>query len=124
MAEALDKFGAFVVTKLRDRAIDHADALLSARWKAPGLQALQADLQRLTPEQRAVVRRCVVVAIDSGLHDFLFAIQEEHDANGEIAVLVDGRPVAADSDGLHGEPYSDWGWFARFSKHGPDPDPA
>ena len=124
MAEALDKFGAFVVAKLRDAAIDHADALLAARWKAPGLQGLQADLGRLTPEQRAVVRRCVVEAIDAGLHDFLFALQEEHDAGGEMTVLVGGHPVAADSDGLHGEPYSEWGWFARFSKHGPHPDPA
>jgi hypothetical protein len=124
MGEVLDKFGAFVVAKLRDAAIDHADALLDARWKAPGLQGLQADLQRLSPDQRAVVRRCVIEAVDSGLHDFLFALQEEHDAGGEIAVVVDGRPVAAHSDGLHGEPCTDEGWFARFSKHGPHPDPA
>lgn len=124
MGQALDKFGEFVVAKLRDAVIDHADALLVARWKAPALQALQADLRRLTAAQRAVVRRCVVEAVDSGLHDFLFALQEEHDAGGGVSVVVDGRPVAAESDGLQGEPYTDWGWFARFSKHGPHPDPA
>ena len=124
MAEALDRFGAFVVSKLRDAAIDYADALLADRWKAPALQALQADLQRLSPDQRAVVRRFVVEAVDAGLHDFLFALQEEHDAGGEIAVLVRGQPIAADSDGLHGEPYIEGGWFARFSKHGPHPDTA
>ncbi len=31
---ALDKLGEFVVTKLRDAAIDHADALLAGRWEA------------------------------------------------------------------------------------------
>ena len=124
MAKALDKFGEFVVAKLRDRAIDHADGLFAGRWKAPGLRALQADLRRLTAEQRAIVRRCVIAAVDSGLHDFLFALQQEHDAGGGVAVVVDGKPVAAESDGLHGEPYSDEGWFARFSKHGPHPDPA
>jgi hypothetical protein len=124
MAMALNKFGKFVVTKLRDAAIDHADGLLTAHWKAPCLQALQADLRRLTAEQRAIVRRCVVDAVDNGLHDFLFALQVEYEAGGEITVLVDGRPVAAESDGLHGEPYSDEGWFARFSKHGSHPEPA
>jgi hypothetical protein len=124
VGKALDTFGEFLVAKFRDAAIDHSDGLLASHWKAPGLQSLQADLRRLTDEQRAVVRRCVIAAVDSGLHDFLFALQEEHDAGGRIAVLVDGRPVAAESDGLHGEPYSAEGWFARFSKHGPHPDPA
>jgi hypothetical protein len=124
MAEALDKFGAFVVAKLRDSAIDHADALLASHWKSPGLQPLQTDLQRLSSDQRAIVRRCVIEAVDAGLHNFLFALQEEHDSGAEIAVVVDGHPVAAQSDGLHGQPYTAEGWFARFSKHGPPPDPA
>jgi hypothetical protein len=124
VAKALDKLGEFMVAKLRDAAIGHADALLAAHGKAPGLQALQADLRRLTDAQRAIVRRFVIESVDSGLHDFLFALQEEHDAGGEIAVTVDGQPVAAESGGLHGEPFSDEGWFARFSKFGPHPDPA
>jgi len=124
MAKALDKFGEFVVANLRDAAIDHADSLLVGHWKAPGLQALQAELRRLTDEQRALVRRCVIDAVDSSLHDFLFALQEEHDTEAGIAVFVDSGPVAAESDGLHAEPFGDEGWFARFSKHGPHPDPA
>ncbi len=119
-----DRFGAFLVAKLRDSAIDHTDALLSARWKAPGLQSLQTDPRRLTPEQRAVVRRCVIAAVDGGLHDFLFALGEQHDAGGTIAIVVGGHDIPAQSDGLHGEPYGDDGWFARFSKHGPHPEPA
>lgn len=119
-----DKFGAFLVAKLRDSTIDHADALLAAHWKAPGLQALQGDLLRFTPEQRAVVRRCMVDAIDAGIHDFLFALAEEYDNGASIAVIVNGQNVAAQSDGLHGEPYTDEGWYARFSKHGAAPDQA
>ena len=34
VGKALDKFGEFVVTKLYDALIDHADALLTAHWKA------------------------------------------------------------------------------------------
>ena len=92
MTDALDQFGAFVVAKLRDAAIDHADSLLAAHGKAPGLQALQNDLGRLTHEQRTVVRRCVVQAIDAGLHDFLFAQQHQQDAAGEVAVVVRQPP--------------------------------
>jgi len=124
MAEALDKFGEFVAANLRDTVIDRADTLIAGHWKTPGSQALQNDLRRLTEEQRAVVRRCVVAAVDSGLHDFLFALQEQHDSGGDIAVVVDSQPVAEVSDGLQGEPYGDRGWWVRFSKHGPHPDPA
>jgi hypothetical protein len=124
MGKALDKFGEFVVTKLRDAIIDQADALLSAHWKAPSVQDLQAALQGFTAEQRAIVRRCVVESADSGVHDFLFAMQEEHDAGGGLRVVVDGQIVAAESDGLHGEPFTDDGWYSRFSKHGPHPDKA
>ncbi len=119
-----DQFGAFLMAKLRDAAIDNADGLLSAHWKAPGVQSLQNDLAKLTPDQRAVVRRCVVDSIDAGIHDFLFALGEEHDAGGRIAVLIDGQDIAEQSDGLHGEPYTADGWFVRFSKHGDHPDPA
>jgi len=118
----LDKFGEFVTTKLRDAAIDKADSLLVAYWKAPSLQNLQTALGRLTPEQQALVRRCVIEAINSGIHDFLLALSDAHDIEQGIAVVVDGENVAALSDGLHGEPYSDDGWYARFSKHGPHPD--
>jgi hypothetical protein len=119
MAESLDKFGEFLITNFRDSAIDHVDGLLSAHNKAPDLQTLQADLQRLTDEQRAIVRRCVIESIDSGLHDFLFALQEEYDSEGSIKVTVDGESIAEVSDGLQGEPYGEMGWQARFSKHTP-----
>ena len=119
-----DEFGAFLMRNLRDPAIDHADALLSSHWKAPGLQSLQADLAKLTPEQKAVVRRCVLSSIDAGIHDFLFALGEEQEADARIAVIVDGQDIAQQSDGLHGELFAEEGWFARFSTHGVPPDPA
>ena len=118
----VDKFGEFVATNLRDAAIDHADDLLAAHCKAPALKKLQVELRRFTPEQRAVVRRCVIEAVDSGIHDFLFALGQAHDFEEGIAVIVDGEDVAALSDGLHGEPYAENGWYARFSKYGPPAD--
>jgi hypothetical protein len=119
-----DQFGAFVVANFRDRALDFFDGLARGHWKSARTQPLQAALARMTPEQRAVVRRCVQAAVDSGLHDFLFALGEEYDRGQGIVVLVTGHNVAEQSDGLHGELFGDDGWLVRHSKHGGFADPA
>src|SRR5437899_368774 len=98
----LDKFGEFIVTRLYDQAIDHADGLLAGHWKSPSSKGLQGELARLSPSQRQLVRRVVVNSVGSGLHDFLFALGEAHDFKRGIAVIVDGQDVAALSDGLQG----------------------
>jgi hypothetical protein len=122
--DPLGELGELLMTRLRDRGIDYVDALLEKKWKAPSLEKIQADLQLLSPEQQKLVRRAVVSAMDHAVHDFLFALQEAHEKDGRIAVLVDGENVAAKSDGLHGELFGDGGWFARFSTHGEPADEA
>jgi hypothetical protein len=113
-----DRFGAFVIASFRDEALDFFDGLARGHWKSTRVQELQAALTAMTPEQRAVVRRCVLASIDAGLHEFLFALTEGHDREGSISVLVEGLNVANQSDGLHGELYGDSGWLVRHSKHG------
>ena len=61
------------------------------------------------------MRRCVIEAIDHGMHDFLFALVDAHDFNKGIEVLVDGQNIVELSDGLHGEPFVN-GWIAKFGK--------
>ena len=119
-----DKFGAFIMKKLRDEAIDYYDGLARKHWKAPGLQPLQVALATMTPEQRAVVRRCIISSVDAALHSFLFGLGEAHDRNEGIAVTVDGKNIVEQSDGLHGELFGDDGWYGRYSKHGQPSDPA
>ena len=84
----------------------------------PRRHHLRNDLARLTPEQRDTARRAVIEALDHGLHDFLLALSESPAVGAGIAVVVDGRNVAEQSDGLHGELFGDSGWFAKFSRHG------
>ena len=122
--EPLDKFGSFVMRNLRDKGFKYFDLLAKAGWKAPALQKLQQDLMQFTPEQREVVRRAVRRTMDVAIHDFLFALQEYHDAQELIEVLVDGTEVAALSDGMHGELFGDDGWEARFSTYGKAPEEA
>lgn len=103
---------------LRDRGIDHLDDLLVGRCKAPSLKKLQRELKNLTKTQQTLVRRAMVESLDSAIHDFLFALQEQADEGGPIRVRVRGKDIAAMSDGLQGELFTEEGWYARFSSHG------
>ena len=78
MARAtVDKFGELVITNFCDRAIGFYEKAVANKWQ--GKAHLQADIAKLTLEQREVVRRCVVQSVDNGLHDFLFVIGEASD---------------------------------------------
>jgi hypothetical protein len=121
---AKDRFGLFIMTKLRDRAIRTVDVLLAGEGKAPSIQQLQNELAALTKDQKDLIRRCVIDSVDDAVHDFLFALQEQTDDELGIAVLVDGENPAQLSDGLQGELFGEEGWMARFSKFGMPPEQA
>jgi hypothetical protein len=117
MDERLDRFGSFVVRNLRDRMLSDLDMALSGKWNSLEHQAMQERISRMLPEDRASVRDMVDRLITSGMHDILFALQEESDADGSIRVVVDGQDVAKLSDGLHGEIFGEDGWIVRHSKY-------
>ena len=121
MSAPLDIFGRLVMEKLRDKAFRDADLKLQGHWKAPSLLKLQSELAKLSDEQRDLARRLVRSVVDSAIHDFLFALQELNDFDQSVQVLVRGENAAAKSDGLHGEPFGDQGWQARFSQYGQAP---
>ena len=120
---ALDKFGELIVNSLRDNAIEYYDRLAKGEWKAPNLEQLQSDLATLNDEQRDIVRRCVIGAVDTALHDVLFGISEAHDMESGIEVIVDGENIVELSDGLNGEQFTDDGWIARFGVYSEDGTP-
>ena len=113
----LDRFGELLMTRLRDRAIEHQELIARGHYRAPGLKELQALVGAQSPDVQALILRCVTESVDSAIHDFLFTIQEHHDHDGSVDVLIGGQSVADASDGLHGEPYGDGGWQARFSRY-------
>ena len=113
----LEKFGKFLVLNLRDKGISNAERLLKDEFKAPALLNLQADLYELSEEQKELVKKTVTICIDSAIHDFLFALQENADFDNNIQILVDGKNIVELSDGIHGEAYSDEGWYAKYSKY-------
>ena len=117
MSEPLDKFGAFFVQNLRDKVLSDVEMLLRGGWKAPELQELQTKLAGFTDSQKQIARELAERIITAGMHDLLFAIQEQADAGGAVRVLVDGQEISKLSDGLHGEIFGDEGWIVRFSKY-------
>jgi len=121
MDRRLDAFGKLVMVKMRDRALDDFEMMAVGHWKAPSRRKLQGALAKLDAKQKDVVRRTVRAAVDTAIHDFLFALQEAGDAK-EIAVVIGGKDIASLSDGLQGEPFGEDGWQARFSAFGQAPE--
>ena len=119
MNEPLDKFGAFIVRNLRDKMLGNLQMLLDRKWKAPAVQEMQDKLSRLDEDEKQLVWDLVERITTTGMHDLLFAVQEEGDSKGAIKVLVDDKEIAKLSDGLHGEIFGDRGWIARYSKYQP-----
>jgi hypothetical protein len=77
---------------------------------------MQDELAHLNSRQKETFLKAITQTIDVALHDFLFALQEEDEDNG-IRIIVDNQNIAPLSDGLHGEAYTDDGWYAKFSKY-------
>ena len=117
MNQSLDKFGEFYVRNLRDKMLHDLDMLLSGSWKAPGVQDIQQRLAKLPEDTRDLIRETAEHMVIAGMHDLLFSLQEEADNDGAIRLVVDGVEVAKESDGMHGEIFSDQGWIARFSQY-------
>ncbi len=62
-------------------------------------------------------KTAVISTIDSAIHDFLFALQEQADFDNTIQIFVNGNNIVEMSDGIHGESFSKEGWNAKFSKY-------
>lgn len=115
--DPLEKFGKFLVENLRDRGINYAHGLLNNHWKTPAILEIQTILSNLDAQQKKAVQAAFIKTIDTAIHDFLFALQEEAEADNEIQIFADGNNIAELSDGLEGESYLEDGWNAKFSKY-------
>ena len=113
----LDKFGAFVMHNLRDRAIERHTLLQKGKLKAPAVLELQSAVAALPKDTQKLLLSCIVDSVDVAIHDFLFALQEAHDMEAGVEVLVDETNIADESDGLQGETYGKRGWIASHSKY-------
>ncbi|AIQ14308.1 hypothetical protein [Paenibacillus durus] len=111
----LDIFGKLLIENLRDQSIDYFDKLVQGEWKAPSLQSLQTELKTFNEDQLDILRRAFISSLDSGLHDFLFKLQEVNEDG--IRIIINEQNLADLSDGLHGELFTEDGWLKRFSRY-------
>jgi len=116
----VDKFGKFIVENLRDKGIDFAERLLTRHWKAPALLEMQNEIANLNETQKIAFIKAVTETIDGAMHDFLYALQEQASFDNEIQILVDGQNIVELSDGIHGEAYTEDGWFVKYSRYKTD----
>ncbi|MGF1689578.1 hypothetical protein L4C36_23500 [Photobacterium japonica] len=111
----IDIFGQLIAKDLRDSALERCLDILQEKVKSKDCLDIHNGLSDLSDEQLSVVRRLVTHCIDTGIHDFLFAVDELQD---EMPVSVNAEEIAKESDGLQGEIFTDDGWFAKYSKYG------
>jgi hypothetical protein len=114
----LDKFGHFLVENLRDKALEQNEMLLEGKLRGKSVQALQDKVLALRDDQRELLRAVVIDMLDTAMHDLLFALQDAHDRELGIEVLVDGENVAEQSGMLNGEHIGEEGWIRRYSRYG------
>lgn len=115
--QELDIFGEFLMEELRDKIIKRFDMIDAGLLKSPSTQQLIQDYKQFNKDHKEIIKRVLINSVDSGLHDFLFKIQEEQDMNGRIKVKVNGIDIAEVSDGLHGELFTEDGWIQKYSKY-------
>lgn len=116
-SEALDAVGR-IVAAARDEGRDLAERLVAGQARAPSFAELQRKLAGFDASEKALVIQVTEECLVAALHSLLFSMTGDEDAPG---IVVEGRNVAEDSDGLHGELFGEDGWLAKFSKYGPPP---
>ncbi|HUT79571.1 MAG TPA: hypothetical protein VMZ29_00090 [Candidatus Bathyarchaeia archaeon] len=115
--EILEIFGKFIISNLRDSSIDFCDKLLRGYWKALKLQNLQQDLQQFTLEQKEIIQKSVVASIDTAIHDFLFALEENDESSNNIKIFVNDQDITDLGVCLRDLLFTKDGWFETFSRY-------
>lgn len=115
-AEALDKFGQMVVREVFDQSCEYLQGVISHRMKGLKPDPLHLAYKSLNDESAAVLRRFLWYAVDQTFAQFLNFLDVH-----QVAVLIttaSGKTIdaRAASDGLAAEPYSEWGWLAKYSR--------
>src|SRR5258708_34477246 len=112
--QALDNFGRFLVTQVRDKAILQWEGLLTGRLKGTTAQYVKNSLSEFTPEEVKVLQKLIPKIVDTTLHHLLWSLEQDKFVSISIKtdteVIADIREI---SDGLAGELPD---WIPKFSK--------
>jgi len=110
----LDAFGKLIAENLRDSALNRYLDIESGQLCSDAAELLNNKLSAFTEDQKQIVRELITESVDTGIHNFLFAIEEKRNT---IKVTIEGQDVTKLSDGIQGEIFTVDGWFEKFSQH-------
>jgi len=115
----LDKFGRLAIRKIKDGQLQWLELAMENRESDsdPALMyPLYRRLKALDEDTKNIVRAAVTSAAIAGIHDFLFALESDHnDGDDEIEILVNGQNIVdLSEDGLH---YEVFFWDEDFSDY-------
>lgn len=115
----LDHFGADFINNVRDASLHTLTQMLAGKMQDRANQQLHQQIATLDEAQRAAVCAALYKAVDLTLHNTLFFF-EQNIGDWRIAYSAQGvDDLAALSDGLCGELYTEDGWIARHSEYPP-----
>jgi hypothetical protein len=72
--ELVEMFGKQLVEEVRDNQINTIDAFLNQT--APVSKRYKAEINKLSPEQMAMLKEMAVIWVDGVLHDFLYLLED------------------------------------------------
>jgi len=111
----LERFGRLVAEDLRDAALNRCLDIESGWEASEKMKIMSSSFSSLSEEQRAFVRNLVTECIDTGVHEFLFALAAKKYG---LQLEVDGQEIDRNSVGLQVEIHTENGWFEKYSQHG------
>jgi hypothetical protein len=114
---ALDLFGQFLISRVRDEAISDWQMIVDGRMKGEMATKVCERLTLFSEEHQNVFLSLVPDVVDTVLHHLLWALEQENKIRIGVTVKNQDVPSLKDiSDGLAGELPTEEGWIARFSK--------
>jgi hypothetical protein len=114
----LDTFGQFIIKNLFDNPISFYSMLENGQWKDEASQRLYEKIKLLPTDSKDLIHQIIIHMLMNSLHDFLSALQESHDLQKGIEIMINDTSIAGKTDDmqagmLQGEIFD---WIDRFSE--------
>lgn len=114
---AMEKFGKLVIETFKDNTVRAFEWYLTDYGAADQSRVLSAKIKDLPDETKDALRDCVIESAMTGVHDFLFGLEEAQNFGEGIDLTVDGIDIVSASDGLNYEIFGEDGFDAKFSQY-------
>ena len=112
----LDEFGKFLMTYVRDKAIEQINDIIDKTEKGistPSTNLMSELIKKDYDSAKAVSK----LSVDTALAFLLGAFEENPEFIITTRISESSSDLNSMSDGFEGELYGDNGWISKYSKH-------